>query len=98
MVYKVSFLFCVFSLAVSVGAALLLPISTISNEILLHYPKSWYIKWLNSSLIQGNNHFNDRITRLLMSIMIMICRYLERDLFLIQHVFVWVSAVCLSFL
>lgn len=53
MVYKVSFLFCVFSLAVSVGAALLLPISTISNEILLHYPKSWYIKWLNSSLIQG---------------------------------------------
>ncbi|TRY73725.1 hypothetical protein TCAL_05840 [Tigriopus californicus] len=53
MVYKVSFCFCVFSLAVSVGAALLLPISTISNEILLHYPKSWYIKWLNSSLIQG---------------------------------------------
>eukprot|EP00094_Tigriopus_californicus_P006064 TCALIF_05840-PA protein Name:"Similar to Lmbr1l Protein LMBR1L (Mus musculus)" AED:0.04 eAED:0.04 QI:473/0.83/0.71/1/1/0.85/7/573/566 len=55
MVYKVSFCFCVFSLAVSVGAALLLPISTISNEILLHYPKSWYIKWLNSSLIQGND-------------------------------------------
>eukprot|EP00088_Acartia_fossae_P048935 TRINITY_DN5359_c0_g2_i1.p1 TRINITY_DN5359_c0_g2~~TRINITY_DN5359_c0_g2_i1.p1 ORF type:complete len:522 (+),score=113.51 TRINITY_DN5359_c0_g2_i1:309-1874(+) len=52
-VYKISLWCCSFSLAVSVGAALLLPISTISNEILLHYPKSWYMKWLNSSLIQG---------------------------------------------
>ncbi len=53
MVYKVSFAICAFSLAVSAGAALLLPISTISNEVLHRYPDSWYIKWLNGSLIQG---------------------------------------------
>merc|ERR1719187_3134724 len=52
-VYKISLWCCSFSLAVSVGAALLLPISTISNEVLHHYPTSWYIKWLNASLIQG---------------------------------------------
>ena len=33
IVYKTSFAICSFSLAVSVGAALLLPISTISNEV-----------------------------------------------------------------
>jgi len=52
-VYKISLWCCSFSLAVSVGAALLLPISTISNEVLHRYPKSWYMKWLNSSLIHG---------------------------------------------
>jgi len=52
-VYKISLWCCSFSLAVSVGAALLLPISTISNEILHRYPRSWYVKWLNSSLIHG---------------------------------------------
>lgn len=44
---------CTFSLAVAVGAALLLPISIASNEILILYPNSYYVKWLNSSLIQG---------------------------------------------
>jgi len=53
IVYKTSFAICSFSLAVSVGAALLLPISTISNEVLHRYPASWYMKWLNSSLING---------------------------------------------
>merc|ERR1719277_1478785 len=52
-VYKISLWCCSFSLAVSVGAAMLLPISTISNEVLHRYPKSWYMKWLNSSLIHG---------------------------------------------
>merc|ERR1719435_103830 len=52
-VYKISLWCCSFSLPVSVGAALLLPISTISNEVLHRYPSSWYIKWLNASLIQG---------------------------------------------
>ena len=52
-VYKISLWCCSFSLAVSVGAALLLPISTISNEVLHRYPDSWYMKWLNSSLIHG---------------------------------------------
>merc|ERR1719187_1225411 len=52
-VYNISLWCCSFSLAVSVGAALLLPISTISNEVLHRYPKSWDMKWLNSSLIHG---------------------------------------------
>ncbi|KAH6930920.1 hypothetical protein HPB50_020827 [Hyalomma asiaticum] len=44
---------CCFSLAVSLGAALLLPVSIISNEVLLLYPSSFYVQWLNSSLIHG---------------------------------------------
>ncbi|GLV41036.1 lilipod [Carabus blaptoides fortunei] len=52
-VYRISTWLCTFSLAVSLGAALLLPISIISNEVLILYPKSYYVKWLNSSLIQG---------------------------------------------
>ncbi|PSN43707.1 Protein Lilipod [Blattella germanica] len=41
-VYRISLWLCTFSLAVSVGAALLLPISILSNEILLYYPNSYY--------------------------------------------------------
>lgn len=53
VVYKISFAICIFSLAVSAGSVLLLPISSISNEVLHRYPNSWYIKWLNASLIYG---------------------------------------------
>ena len=53
IVYKISFFICTFSLAVATGAALLLPISTIANEILHRYPGSWFFKWLNTSLING---------------------------------------------
>lgn len=45
---------CTFSLAVAICAALLLPISIASNEVLLLYPLSYYVKWLNSSLVHGN--------------------------------------------
>lgn len=44
---------CTFSLAITVGAALLLPFSIASNEVLLLYPNSYYVKWLNHSLVQG---------------------------------------------
>uniref|UniRef100_W5K3G8 Limb development membrane protein 1 n=1 Tax=Astyanax mexicanus TaxID=7994 RepID=W5K3G8_ASTMX len=44
---------CTFTLAVSGGAVLLLPFSIISNEILLSFPKNYYIQWLNGSLIHG---------------------------------------------
>lgn len=44
---------CTLSLAVAVGAALLLPFSIASNEVLLLYPNSYYVKWLNISLVQG---------------------------------------------
>lgn len=53
LVYRISLWLCTFSLAIAVGAALLLPISIASNEVLLLYPNSYYVKWLNSSLIQG---------------------------------------------
>jgi len=36
-----------------VGAALLLPISIASNEVLSLYPSSYYVQWLNHSLIHG---------------------------------------------
>ncbi|XP_060523684.1 protein Lilipod isoform X3 [Cylas formicarius] len=52
-VYRISTWLCTFSLTVSVGAVLLLPISIIANEVLVNYPNSYYVKWLNSSLIQG---------------------------------------------
>ncbi|XP_063227435.1 uncharacterized protein LOC134533748 isoform X3 [Bacillus rossius redtenbacheri] len=52
-VCKISVWLCTFSLAVSFGQVLLLPISIVSNEVLLNYPDSYYVKWLNSSLIQG---------------------------------------------
>lgn len=52
-VYRISLLFCIFSFAVAIGSTFLLPISIISNEVLLLYPNSYYVKWLNSSLIQG---------------------------------------------
>lgn len=44
---------CTFTLSVSVGAILLLPVSIVSNEVLLLYPNSYYVQWLNSSLIIG---------------------------------------------
>ncbi|GFY40579.1 protein LMBR1L [Trichonephila inaurata madagascariensis] len=51
--YRISLWMCTFSLGVSIGAALLLPMSIISNEVLLAYPNSYYVQWLNTSLIQG---------------------------------------------
>ncbi|GIY01734.1 limb region 1 homolog-like protein, partial [Caerostris extrusa] len=51
--YRVSLWICTFALGISIAAALLLPISIISNEVLLAHPKSFYVQWLNSSLIQG---------------------------------------------
>lgn len=44
---------CTFSLAISIGTALLLPLSIVTNEVLLLYPDSYYIQWLNESLIHG---------------------------------------------
>ncbi|KAI5727767.1 hypothetical protein M8J77_006659 [Diaphorina citri] len=58
-VYTVSVCLCSVSLSVSLGAALLLPFSIASNEVLNLYPHSFYIQWLNHSLVQGlwNNVF-----------------------------------------
>uniref|UniRef100_A0A3B5AJ66 Limb development membrane protein 1 like n=1 Tax=Stegastes partitus TaxID=144197 RepID=A0A3B5AJ66_9TELE len=44
---------CTFTLSVAVCAVLLLPISILSNEVLLTFPHSYYMQWLNGSLIHG---------------------------------------------
>ncbi|NWX19308.1 LMBRL protein, partial [Aegotheles bennettii] len=44
---------CTFTLAVALGAVLLLPFSIITNEVLLSFPRSYYIQWLNGSLVHG---------------------------------------------
>ena len=51
--YRISLWMCTFSLAVSIGTALLLPFSIVTNEVLILYPDSYYIQWLNDSLIQS---------------------------------------------
>ncbi|NXE17206.1 LMBRL protein, partial [Lophotis ruficrista] len=44
---------CTFTLAVALGAVLLLPFSIISNEVLLSFPRNYYIQWLSGSLVHG---------------------------------------------
>lgn len=46
---------CTFTLSVAVCAVLLLPISILSNEVLLTFPQSYYMQWLNGSLIHGTS-------------------------------------------
>lgn len=53
LVYRVAIWLCCFTMTVSIGAVLLLPFSIFSNEILISYPDSYYVKWLNDSLIHG---------------------------------------------
>uniref|UniRef100_A0A3P9M4M1 Limb development membrane protein 1 n=1 Tax=Oryzias latipes TaxID=8090 RepID=A0A3P9M4M1_ORYLA len=53
VVNRISLYLCTFTLAVSGGAVFLLPFSIISNEILLSFPRNYYIQWLNGSLIHG---------------------------------------------
>ncbi|XP_052212762.1 limb region 1 protein homolog [Dreissena polymorpha] len=50
-VFRIAFWVCTFTLAVSMGAVFLLPISIVSNEVLLLHPHSYYVQWLNTSLI-----------------------------------------------
>uniref|UniRef100_A0A1A8PI97 Limb region 1 like n=2 Tax=Nothobranchius TaxID=28779 RepID=A0A1A8PI97_9TELE len=52
-VNKIALVESSFSLSVSVSAVLLLPISILSNEVLLMFPHSYYMQWLNGSLIHG---------------------------------------------
>uniref|UniRef100_A0A2K5RYN7 Limb development membrane protein 1 like n=1 Tax=Cebus imitator TaxID=2715852 RepID=A0A2K5RYN7_CEBIM len=53
-VNKIALELCTFTLAVALGAVLLLPFSIISNEVLLSLPRNYYIQWLNGSLIHGS--------------------------------------------
>uniref|UniRef100_A0A8C6MAQ3 Limb development membrane protein 1 n=1 Tax=Nothobranchius furzeri TaxID=105023 RepID=A0A8C6MAQ3_NOTFU len=55
VVNRISLYLCTFTLAVSGGAVFLLPFSIISNEVLLSFPRNYYIQWLNGSLIHGQH-------------------------------------------
>ncbi|GAA6100514.1 limb region 1 homolog-like protein isoform X1 [Tachysurus ichikawai] len=52
-VNKIALWLCTFTLSVAMGAVLLLPISILSNEVLLSFPHNYYMQWLNGSLIHG---------------------------------------------
>ncbi|KAG9340249.1 hypothetical protein JZ751_021690, partial [Albula glossodonta] len=52
-VNRIALWLCTFTLSVSVGAVLLLPLSILSNEVLLSFPQSYYMQWLNGSLIHA---------------------------------------------
>ncbi|XP_052016669.1 protein LMBR1L isoform X2 [Apodemus sylvaticus] len=56
-VNKIALELCTFTLAVALGAVLLLPFSIISNEVLLSLPRNYYIQWLNGSLIHESEGF-----------------------------------------
>eukprot|EP01137_Pigoraptor_chileana_P014713 Opistho-2@69698 len=51
--YSISLWLCTFTLSISLASVLLLPITIASNEILLLYPGSVYMEWLNERLIHG---------------------------------------------
>ncbi|KAK2704388.1 hypothetical protein QYM36_016698, partial [Artemia franciscana] len=53
IVYRISLWLSSFSLAVSIASALLLPLSIASNEIVVQYPNSYYVQWLNTDLIHS---------------------------------------------
>lgn len=59
LVYRISLWMCTFSMAISIGAAFLLPFSLITNEVLILYPDNYYMQWLNVGLVQSlwNNVF-----------------------------------------
>uniref|UniRef100_A0A8C5GTX6 Protein LMBR1L n=1 Tax=Gouania willdenowi TaxID=441366 RepID=A0A8C5GTX6_GOUWI len=52
-VNRIALWLCTFTLSVAVCAVLLLPMSILSNEVLLIFPHSYYMQWLNGSLIRG---------------------------------------------
>ncbi|KAL4655538.1 protein LMBR1L [Arapaima gigas] len=52
-VNRIALWLCTFSLSVSFGAVLLVPLSILSNEVLLTFPDSYYMQWLKGSLVHG---------------------------------------------
>ncbi|KAI2799644.1 Limb region 1 -like protein [Blomia tropicalis] len=59
LTYWVAIKLCMFGLAIAIGIALLLPMTIISNEILLLYPENEYpnLRWLNDNLIKQLWHY-----------------------------------------
>lgn len=101
-VYRVSLYLCSVALAVSIGAALLLPVSIASNEILILYPNSYYVKWLNSSLVQGIVNFIIlfyvylKKKKIIIIFLFFIHRIMGTGIFVLQHVTLCLFAIFLS--
>ena len=57
-VYNIAFLICIFTLSSACSCTLLLPASVASNEILLMYPDSYYLQWVNGSLVTSKIFLN----------------------------------------
>ncbi|XP_076807647.1 limb region 1 protein homolog [Clavelina lepadiformis] len=49
--YRISFYLCTFSLSVSFGSVLMLPMSMLGNEVVHLYPDSYWVQWLNGALV-----------------------------------------------
>lgn len=58
VVFLPSLWMCVFTLSISLGALLLLPLSIVTEEIFSSYPDNDYISWLNPMLIQSTDWMN----------------------------------------
>ena len=80
---------CTFTLAVSFGAVLLLPLSIVANEALIMFPQSYYFQWVNSSLIHGE-WFVNTMTVWLINWLLFMC-LLSR-----MKVHFWLSALIIS--
>lgn len=52
-VYRISLYLCAATLAVSISAILMLPLSMIGNEIVHLFPGSYWVQWLNGALIHS---------------------------------------------
>nr|XP_039249995.1 protein LMBR1L-like isoform X1 [Styela clava] len=52
-VYRISLYLCAATLAVSISAILMLPMSMIGNEIVHLFPGSYWVQWLNGALIHS---------------------------------------------
>lgn len=52
-VYRISLYLCAVTLAVSILAVFLLPMSMIGNEIVHLFPDSYWVQWLNGALIHN---------------------------------------------
>lgn len=59
LTYLIAIKLCVFGLAIAIGIGLLLPLTILSNEVLLIYPEEQYpnLQWLNDKLITQLWHY-----------------------------------------
>lgn len=52
-VHRISLYICAFTMSISCGAFLMLPMSMVGNEVVHLYPHSYWVQWLNGALIHS---------------------------------------------